>query len=366
MQGAVLSLVFRLSLLVSCLLPLASCIIRPTIKIGLTAPFEGRYRYVGYDVVYAVRLALREANAAGGVGGYSVELVAYDDGGNPTQAVEQARKLAVDPAVVAAIGHFRQETTEAALSAYALSTYAPSAYAEAGIPLVAPAVLYSPVAEEPGQVYHPGTPAEAVAGEMFVKLRGLGRRQAALVTEGGALGTALQWAAQQHRSLVSPVVSPQDADWVDEVLVSGVEVVFCDADPVTAGEAIAALRQAGWVGTFLGGPQLAAADFVAVAGAAAEGARFVTPYPFPADAPGSADFVAAYRTVSNGVQPGTLALPAYQATRGLLAAIERDITAHGEPTREGVAAALAEQERSAAPLYWYQAVSGKWQVVSSE
>ena len=335
-------------LIACCLILLPACRFpgstQPTVKIGLVAPFEGRYRYIGYDVIYAVRLALREANAAGGVGGYSVELVAYDDGADPVQAAEQARKLAVDPAIIAAIGHLRAETTGAALSVYA----------ETGIPLVVPAVLYSSLVEELGRVYHPGPPAETVAGEMFVKLVGLGQRQAALVTGGGALGEALQWAAQQHRSRVSPVVSPEDADWLDEVLASGVEVVFCDADPVTAGEVITALRGAGWEGTFLGGPELAAADFSAVAGEAAEGAMFVTPYPFPADAPDGADFVAAYQAVSNGVPPGPLALPAYQATWALLEALERDIAAHGQPTREGVGVELTALERARSQCYWYR------------
>ena len=276
--------------------------------------------------------------------GISVELVAYDDGADPAQATEQARKLAVDPAVVAAIGHFREETTGAAISVYA----------EAGIPLVAPALLWSAQAEEQGQVYHLGHPVERTAGEMFNQLGGLGQRQAALVTEGGSLGEALQWAEQQHRSWVSPVVSPEDADWVNEVLASGVEVVFCDADPVTAGEVIAALREAGWEGVFLGGPELAAADFAAVAGEAAEEAIFVTPYPFPADAPGGANFITAYQAVSNSVPPGPLALPAYEATWALLESLERDIAAHGRPTRDGVGTFSADSNRNDTPLYWYQ------------
>ncbi len=60
-----------------CVLLLTGCqfpgTVRPTVKIGLVAPFEGRYRYVGYDVIYAVRLALHEANAAGGVGSPPLE-----------------------------------------------------------------------------------------------------------------------------------------------------------------------------------------------------------------------------------------------------------------------------------------------------
>src|SRR5688572_12765648 len=60
---------------------LAACVptTQPMIKIGLVAPFEGRYRDVGYEVVYAVRLAVREANARGGVAGHVVELIALDD-----------------------------------------------------------------------------------------------------------------------------------------------------------------------------------------------------------------------------------------------------------------------------------------------
>lgn len=89
-----------------------------TIKIGLVAPFEGRYREIGYDVIPAARLAIREWAALNSDPRLAVELVAYDDGGDPDQAVKQARKLAVDPDVVIVIGHWRDETTQAALPIY--------------------------------------------------------------------------------------------------------------------------------------------------------------------------------------------------------------------------------------------------------
>jgi ABC-type branched-subunit amino acid transport system substrate-binding protein len=294
------------------------------VRIGLVAPFEGRYRYVGYDVIYAVRLAVREANAAGGVGGYSVELVAYDDGADPAMAVEQVRKLVVDPEVVAAVGHFRPETTAAAVDAYA----------EAGIPLISPGLI---------DPY-----AEAVAGELLRYLEEAGLDRTALVTDNGSLGLVLQRDAR-----IGPVASPQDADWLERVLAS--DAVVCDAPPVTAGEVVKVLREAGWGGVFLGGPELAAADFAAVAGEAAEGSRFVTPWPFPRDVPDSADFAAAYQGMGPHVEPpGPLALPAYEATRLVLEALEHDIAAHGAPTREGMAAALAEVELGDVTLYWYQ------------
>jgi ABC-type branched-subunit amino acid transport system substrate-binding protein len=99
---------------------LASClpVTRPVVKLGLVAPFEGRYRNLGYEVIYAVRLAVREANEAGGVAGYSVELVALDDSGDRELAAEQARKLATDPQVVAVVGHWLNGTTAAAAPEY--------------------------------------------------------------------------------------------------------------------------------------------------------------------------------------------------------------------------------------------------------
>ena len=92
--------------------------VRPVVKIALIAPFEGRYRNMGYEVIYAVRLAVREANARGGVAGYSVELLALDDSGDPAMAAEQARKVAADPQVMGVIGHWLNDTTASAAPVY--------------------------------------------------------------------------------------------------------------------------------------------------------------------------------------------------------------------------------------------------------
>lgn len=109
------------------LLLLTSCAsVQPVVKIGLVAPFEGAQRELGYDAIYAARLAVREINEAGGVGGYRVALVALDDGGDGQLAAETAVSLTVDPAVVAVIGHGLAETT----------AVAQPIYADAGLPLL--------------------------------------------------------------------------------------------------------------------------------------------------------------------------------------------------------------------------------------
>lgn len=111
------------------LLTLTACLpptLPPVIKIGLAAPFEGAERDIGYDAIYAARLAVREINAAGGAGGWRLELVAYDDRADAELARIAARNLAVDPDVVAVIGHYRPASTAAAQAIYG----------EAGLPLL--------------------------------------------------------------------------------------------------------------------------------------------------------------------------------------------------------------------------------------
>jgi ABC-type branched-subunit amino acid transport system substrate-binding protein len=73
----------------------------PPLRIGLLAPFEGRYREIGYNALYAARLALDDA-------GYpNVELLAVDGGGTVESAADRARALADDPLVmvVVAVGY---------------------------------------------------------------------------------------------------------------------------------------------------------------------------------------------------------------------------------------------------------------------
>lgn len=64
-------------------------------RIVLLAPFEGRYREIGYDAIYPARLAL-ENNT-------QVELLAVDDGGTIETAIQRAKAIENDPLVIAVV-----------------------------------------------------------------------------------------------------------------------------------------------------------------------------------------------------------------------------------------------------------------------
>ena len=237
---------------------LSACIpvTRPVVKIGLVAPFEGRYRDVGYEVIYAVRLAVREANQGGGVAGYSVELLALDDSGDADMAATQARKMAADPQVVGVMGHWLDGTTLAA---------APG-YASAGLPLLA-TTASTDLASSAYRLW----PTQAV------------------------LQSAFQSASQSEiQNLKSKIPG-----WGD-------------------------------------------APFFGLAGGSA---LFVSPAPMPADSADAA-FADRFRAISNGVEPNSYSVLAYDAAHLLFDAIARDIKAHGKPSSAGVAAALTQSDYS--------------------
>jgi hypothetical protein len=88
----VAKIVFLLGLLVL----LAGCAIiqtPPITKIVLLAPFEGEQRDLGYNALYAVRLALSDANAQ------NIDFLAIDDGGTLHNTQDRALALQQDGAI---------------------------------------------------------------------------------------------------------------------------------------------------------------------------------------------------------------------------------------------------------------------------
>ncbi|HEV2101046.1 MAG TPA: branched-chain amino acid ABC transporter substrate-binding protein [Stellaceae bacterium] len=81
-----------------------------TVKIGINLPFTGADARDAELIKDGAMLAFDEANAAGGVGGYKIDVELLDDGTatagqyDPAQAATNARKMVSDDSVVAAIG----------------------------------------------------------------------------------------------------------------------------------------------------------------------------------------------------------------------------------------------------------------------
>lgn len=297
------------------------------IKIGLVAPFEGQYRNIGYDALWAVKLAVQEVNSAGGVGGYRVELVALNDNADPQQAWEQARELARDPQVMGVIGHFREDTALAALDAYH----------QAGLVLIAPAVSALELTRSGyDEVFRLGASEE----ELIVNL-----------VEFVASTRDVQWmaiVAEPHPRPVQDVaelqgielqgfVSPQE--FLREGQGRRFDLIFFGGSDTSAADFLVKLQEEVNPPELIGGENLNSRHILAWAGEAAQGLIYATSTQVVTDP----QFVAAYRALAGG-DPGPWAGLAYDATKLLLQAMARAIEADGHPSREGVIHALQRGE----------------------
>ncbi len=81
-----------------------------SVKIGITLPLTGADAEDAILIKDGALLAIEEANAKGGVAGYKIETVIYDNGTatagqyDPAQAATNTKKLVSDPMVVANVG----------------------------------------------------------------------------------------------------------------------------------------------------------------------------------------------------------------------------------------------------------------------
>jgi branched-chain amino acid transport system substrate-binding protein len=73
------------------------------IKIGFFGPLTEAFAGLGKEAKKGADFAIKQANAAGGIAGRKIELIAYDDRGNRTEAVAVSRKMIEQDKVVAIV-----------------------------------------------------------------------------------------------------------------------------------------------------------------------------------------------------------------------------------------------------------------------
>lgn len=317
-------------LLVACAFPGS---VKPTVKIGLAAPFEGLYRDLGYEVLHAVRLAVRQCNEAGGVGGrYLVELVALNDLNEPHEAAMQARELAADPGVLGAVGGWSPETQQAARPEYE----------RLGLALLAPSYVPEVLAAEAARV--------AVSE--------LGIQQAAIIcaehAQHVALGRALASELGARDISVDSFCPGVPADWIEATGLGSAgfgRLLFVAADTPTSASWVQQARKAGFEGPVMGGPMVGSRLVPEIAGDASDGVLFVSAMPSASADPA---FIEAYQGLSTGAPPGPLATWAFGATRHLLAALEEASATETRPTRRGVAEAISARPIGEVAVHVYR------------
>lgn len=322
-----------------------------TWTVGVHMPLTGPGAPYGIAVRNAVRLAIDQANAAGGVAGVDLALKAHDTTGDPARAAAAAREMAKDPRTIAAVGPF---TSPEAGQTIPITN-------RAGLLECSPSTTYGGLTKpELGalkfRAAHPNrinyvrlAPYDVVQNRALASFvtHELGAESVLLVADpqwqGDATAFAEAFAAlggQVAQAKLKPGTSPATAlGPLDDA--SAPDVVVFEGDTHSgAAEVRRAMGEAGHESTpfvatdgILDGSGAAAGSYLTRAGKAAAG-TYAT---LASVAPPRADFVDAYRSAF-GEEPTDNAAAAYACVQVILASLHA-IAADG-PDADGLREAL--------------------------
>ncbi|HHY33314.1 MAG TPA: branched-chain amino acid ABC transporter substrate-binding protein [Firmicutes bacterium] len=310
----------------------------PPVKIGAAGPFTGDLSKIGLDSLNAIRMAVEEANAEGGVGGRKIEIVVGDDAGDPARAVTVADKFAMDPSVLGVVGPMNSGTVNAALPTYQ----------RAGLVLISQSATNPSLTELGYKVMHricPRDDAQGPAAARFIAEE-LGAKHVYIIDDKGAYGQGLadQVAAALQKAgvkLTRGQVTPEDRDFspiLTKVKAASPDLLYL-ALPNPA-QAAALIKQAVGLGLrpkLMGGDGLKERDQLIVgAGGAAEGMYVTAIGRDIKDVPEAQGFIKKFES-----RYGAMSIfsgQSYEATKILIEAMRK--AAAGNPARLTRAAVL--------------------------
>jgi len=327
-----------------------------SVTVGIALPLTGAGAEDAKNIQNGAVLAFDEANAAGGAGGYHIDIMALDNGTatagqyDPAQAAVNARKMVVDKTVVAAVGPMNSgsgKAMSAILSDGNLATVTPSStnpdlsspkfasvYRPAGLP-----IYFRTVTTD---AYQGPNMANFMAQELKIK-------SVFVLDDSGAYGVGLADAFQARSEKLGVTVLGRDrvdplaADYTALMTrIKGLapDALYCGSSALAG---IKLVKQSYDILPKMikaGGDGLHQASILAGAGfPAAEGWYSTIAAPHMLDDKVVAPWIETYKK-RFGVLPSDYAITAYDAAKVIIAAITT-VAATGKPvTRAAVRDAI--------------------------
>ncbi|MBN3763459.1 branched-chain amino acid ABC transporter substrate-binding protein [Burkholderia sp. Ac-20365] len=245
------------------------------VKIGVVAPMSGGNAAYGKDIEAGVKMAVAQANAKHPmIGGAPVrfEVISGDDQADPRIGVQVAQQL-VDSGATFVVGHFNSGTT----------LPASQIYAKAGIPMLTPSAT-NPTITQAGL----STVYRVIAND--AQNAGAAGNYAMLVTKAKRIAVLDDRTAfgQGETEEFEKAVKAAGGTIVDRQFTSdkavdfsaqlthiksmNVDLLYCGVLDAQAAMIVKRMRQLGMKTQFVGGGGVVDADFIKLAGPAAEGA----------------------------------------------------------------------------------------------
>lgn len=305
------------------------------LKIGFHAGLTGPAAADGLSAEIAVKLAVEEANKAGGINGRPIELIVYDDQGKPEQAVPLANKLIGDKVVAVISAGFSAPTKAAA-----------PVFQDAKIPYVVAIALQPDITKAGNFVFRVGSMGE-VEGKAGAKLVGdmLKAKSVVLLTIktdfGKTVAAGFKSVADKFgfKIVKEYEYSPGDRQFgplVASVKADAPDLIYASGFYFTGAPLLSQLRSAGVEVPFVGAQSYSSSKFIDIAGKASEGAIITNVIDWGATSAQEKAFFETFEKKA-GFRPEAAGSQAFASAEVLLAALAKG-GAGNDALREALAA----------------------------
>lgn len=307
-----------------------------TIKIGVIQPLTGSVAYNGTADVAGTKLAIEERNAKGGVLGRKVEAIIEDGQCKPANSVNAAEKLIQRDKVVAISGAFCSSATLAVMPV-----------AESNkMPLVTGVSSKSDLTEKGNKWFFRGTETDGLLAQSFAKIltEQLKLKKVAYIGvnddfgRGGVDEFEKRMTALGATTVMKEYFDHGTTDFytiLTKLRSSGADGVFVAAETQDGSIFVKQKAEFGLEQKVFGVGSWATADFMRLAGPAAEGIYAAVPYAYTMQTPKNLEFVTKYEAATKE-KPGKYGAAGYNALNIIMDAIQRAGSTDPEKIREAL------------------------------
>jgi branched-chain amino acid transport system substrate-binding protein len=307
-----------------------------TIKIGVIQPLTGSVAYNGTADVAGTKLAIEERNAKGGLLGKKVEAIIEDGGCKPADSVNAAEKLIQRDKVVALSGAFCSSATIAVMPVAETNK----------IPLVTGVSSKSDMTEKGNKWFFRATETDGLLAESFAKILAeqLKLKKIAYIGVNDDFGRGgVEEFEKRMKALGATTVMKEYFDHgttdfytlLTKLRSSGADGVFVAAETQDGSIFVKQKAEFGLDQKVFGVGSWATADFMRLAGPAAEGLYAAVPYAYTMQTPKNQEFVAKYEA-ANKEKPGKYGAAGYNALNIIMDAIQRADSTDPEKIRQAL------------------------------
>ncbi|MDO5499932.1 MAG: branched-chain amino acid ABC transporter substrate-binding protein [Propionibacteriaceae bacterium] len=321
-------------------------------KIGVIAPISGELSAMGLGIRNSVELAIRQANEAGDLNGWTLEMAAEDDQAQPDAGRNAATKLAGDSAVIGVVGPLNSSVGQALQPVLA----------QAGIALVSPAntnpsLTRGPDLENPKRTYENyfrTCTTDDVQGPFAARyLLDNDIREVATIHDKKAYGQGLVEAFSEYFTanggtiVGAETINPDDKDFsavISKISGANPKAVYYGGEYPVAGPMSQQMKGAGLNVPLMGGDGIYDAKFIELAGPNSNGDLATSVGAPVEDLPSAKAFIDAYDQAGFSDGYSAYGAYAYDAANAIIAALKdsladaSDVASARQATIEGIGA----------------------------